>query len=212
MLPILPRVISAPWSSTTLGMVSNRQVLLREDIKGDIPHVKARHRLPCATGLDVQGRVILDVGRPVLAGVRHQGNTRDWRTGLGRPPVINHMGALCAIFPEQVLVHGDDGRLRSLSGQEQGPETLQSAAFADAGDEGVVGVIFADGPQGRRGREHGVDLVFLNQAPESGCVWGADGLALVEEGSSAGEERPVERIAVRDDPTNVAEAAHLPSY
>jgi hypothetical protein len=153
--------------------------------------------------------VLLHARRAALAGVRHQGNARDGRARLGRPPVVDDLRVLGAILLEQALVHGDDGRLGPLAGEEQRPETPQAAALADAGKMGVVRVLLADGAQGGRGGEHGVDLVLVDQAPEGGCVGGADRLALVEDGGGAGEERAVQRVAVGHDPADVAEAAHL---
>lgn len=119
------------------------------------------------------------------------------------------MRVLGPILPEQVLVHGNDGRLRPLASEEQGLEAPQPAALSDAGKSGVVRVLLANGAQGSWCCEHGVDLVLVDQAPEGGCVGRADGLAFVEDGGGAGEEGPIQRVAVGDDPADVAEAAHL---
>ena len=66
-----------------------------------------------------------------------------------------------------------------------------------------LGILLADGPDGRRRREERGHVVLLDHAPERAGVGRADGLALVEHGRRADQQRRVDDVGVADHPAHV---------
>src|SRR5207247_2623819 len=64
-------------------------------------------------------------------------------------------------------------------------------------------VLLLDGPEGGGGGEEHVHAVLLHHPPEGARVGRAHGLALVEDGGGAHQERGVDDVGVPDDPPHV---------
>jgi len=168
----------------------------------DDSHVEPRHRFSCRASLDWQW---LDEG------FRPQIFPRGWqprksghrRPRLRRPPVVDARRAIRAVLLQKPLVHVDDGGLAALAGEEQRAEGAEAAAARHRLEEGVVGVLDADGAQRGRRREHGVDAVLLDHPPEGARVGRADRLAFEEHRCRARQQRRVHDVRVPHYPPDV---------
>src|SRR5207302_2312409 len=72
-----------------------------------------------------------------------------------------------------------------------------------SGDVAALRILLLDGAERGGGREEGADTVLGADAPEGAGVRRPDGLALVEDGRAALEERRVHDVGVADDPADV---------
>ncbi len=120
----------------------------------------------------------------------------DAPAGFGLPPVIDHRHLQLRFRPFHRR------RIGAFAGQEQRAEFRQ-IVFAD---ECAVRIFLPDGAErGRRGEERD-GLVLGDHAPERAGIRRADRLALVHDRGRAMDQRPIDDVAVADDPADVGAA------
>ena len=120
----------------------------------------------------------------------------DAPAGFGLPPVIDdrHLQLRFRPFHRR--------RIGAFAGQKQRAEFRQ-IVFPD---ECAVRILLADGAEGSRRREQRDGLVFSDHAPERAGIRRADRLALIHDRGGAMNQRPVDDVAVADDPADVGAA------
>ncbi len=125
----------------------------------------------------------------------------DRPAGLGLPPVIDDRHAELLLGPREGIGIG------ALAGKKKRAETTEVVLA----DELSLRVFLLDGAErGRRG-EHRRYLVLGDDPPEGAGIGRAHGLAFVENGRVAVEQRRINDIGVADDPTHVGSSPiHLP--
>ena len=101
--------------------------------------------------------------------------------------------------PQNALGPLNGVRVGALAREEQGAQALQLIALEML----RVRIFLLDGAEGgRRGEERG-DVVFLDHAPEGAGVRRADGLALIDHGGRAMQQRRIDDVAVAHDPAHI---------
>ncbi len=145
--------------------------------------------LDLVAGHGEAGRAGLDPVRLQPHGVGHDGPAR-----LGLPPVVHdghvqHLG--------QPLV---GGRVQALARQEQGAQGLEMSYLRLRWASGSSFLMARNAVGAVKNARH---LVVLDHPPERAGVRRAHGLALVQHGGAAVDQRPVDDVAVAHDPAHV---------
>src|SRR4029079_14252557 len=108
------------------------------------------------------------------------------------PPVIYHGHPKVLLGPE----HGS--RIGALPGQEQRAQARKVVVS----DGDAARILFLDRTQRRRRGKEARNFVLAYDAPKCASVGRSDGLAFVEDGRIAGQERPIDDIGMSDDPAD----------
>ena len=117
----------------------------------------------------------------------------DGPASLRLPPMIYHRHLQVLLGPEQGI------RIGALSGQEQRAQ-MRKVVVADVE---AARILLFDRTQRRRRGKEARNFVLACDAPKCASVGRSDGLAFVEDGRIAGQERPIDDIGMSDDPADV---------